>query len=100
VLKQIQSCIELLTFLGFSRAVLKLLPAQIVKEESHTICKRGSQTLLRKKDYEEFFTFTWEQLNNELKCSFPMLAAVMESVVWDNDNSLQPTWIGNRHLKK
>jgi hypothetical protein len=52
--------------------------AQIVKEESHAICKRGSQTLLRKKDYEDFFTFTWEQLNNELKCSCPMLAAVME----------------------
>ena len=62
--------------------------AQIVKEESHAICKRGSQTLLRKKDYEDFFTFTWEQLNNELKCSCPMLAAVMESVVWDIPQSV------------
>jgi hypothetical protein len=35
-----------------------------------------------------FFTFTWKQLNNELKCSYPMLATVMESVVWDIPQSV------------
>lgn len=57
--------------------------ADIIKQESQSICKQGSDTILRKKNLDDFFSFSWEALNKEMSVSCPNLMTIMSSVVFD-----------------
>lgn len=57
--------------------------ADILKQESQSICKQGSVTLLRKKNLYDFLSFSWEALHKEMSVSCPNLMTIMSSVVSD-----------------
>ena len=57
--------------------------AGIIQQESKGICKQGSGTLLRKKNLDDFLSFSWEALNKELSVTCPNLINIMSSVVSD-----------------
>lgn len=57
--------------------------ADILKQESQSICKQGSGTLLRKKNLDDFLSFSWEALHKEMSVSCPNLMTIMSSVVSD-----------------
>lgn len=58
--------------------------AKIVKEESGKLCKRGSGTILQKKEYSDIFSFNWKNLYDELSQSCPGLLTIISSVVADS----------------
>lgn len=62
--------------------VIKVV-ADILKQESQSICKQGSETILRKKNVDDFLFFSWEALNKEMTVSCPNLMTIMSSVVSD-----------------
>lgn len=62
--------------------VIKVV-ADILKQESQSICKQGSGTILRKKNVDDFLFFSWEALNKEMTVSCPNLMTIMSSVVSD-----------------
>jgi hypothetical protein len=57
--------------------------ADVVKRESQNVCKLGSGTVLRKKNLDDFLSFSWETLNKELNLTCPGLMAIMSSIVSD-----------------
>lgn len=57
--------------------------ADILKQESQSICKQGPGTILRKKNLDDFLSFSWEALNKEMTVSCPNLMTIMSSVVSD-----------------
>lgn len=54
---------------------------RIIQEESACISKRGSGTVLQKKDYTNFFNFNWDDFNDELKAKYPALLSIVNSMV-------------------
>lgn len=56
---------------------------KIVQEESKNISKRGSGTVLQKKDYENVFSFQWEQFHQNLQEMCPGLLSIITSTVSD-----------------
>lgn len=57
--------------------------ADILKQESQSICKQGPGTILRKKNLDDFLSFRWEALNKEMSVICPKLMTIMSSVVSD-----------------
>ena len=57
--------------------------ADVVKRESQNVCKLESGTVLRKKNLDDFLSFSWEALNKELNLTCPGLMAMMSSIVSD-----------------
>ena len=49
----------------------------IIQQESKGICKPGSGTLLRKKNLDDFLSFSWEALNKELSVTCPNLINII-----------------------
>lgn len=41
--------------------------AKIITEESLDLCKRGSGSLLQKKNFQDVFKFKWDELKLELE---------------------------------
>lgn len=41
--------------------------AKIIMEESRDLCKRGSGSLLQKKDFQDVFKYKWDMLKLELE---------------------------------
>lgn len=60
----------------------------LIREEAHTICKRGSESLLRKKEYEDFLSFSWDMLESELEQRCSSILTVVSPVVCDINESI------------
>ena len=56
---------------------------KIVQEESRNISKRGSGTVLQKKNYENVFNFQWEEFHQNLQEKCPGLLSILTSAVSD-----------------
>ncbi|XP_061174425.1 uncharacterized protein LOC133183487 [Saccostrea echinata] len=57
--------------------------AKIVKSESVNICKRGSGCPLQKKDYGDFFNFSWDHIQEYLQKHCPALLSIITATVCD-----------------
>ena len=57
--------------------------AKMIKAECNKICKRGSGTILQKKEHIDFFSFSWKKLYEELNECCPGLLTTISSVVSD-----------------
>ena len=57
--------------------------AKIVKSESVNICKRGSGCPLQKKDYGDFFNFSWDHIHEYLQEHCPALLSIITATVCD-----------------
>lgn len=57
--------------------------AKIVKLESVKVCKRGSGCPLQKKDYSDFFNFSWDHLHEYFRHHCPALLSIISATVCD-----------------
>lgn len=56
---------------------------KLVKEECRKICKRGSGSILQKKEHHDFLRFSWENYYYELQSSCPLLLSTVSAIVCD-----------------
>lgn len=57
--------------------------AKIVKDECDKLCKRGSGTILQKKEHTDLFSFSWKKMYDELSQRCPGLLTTISYIVAD-----------------
>ncbi|XP_069113384.1 LOW QUALITY PROTEIN: uncharacterized protein [Argopecten irradians] len=68
-------------------AVMKVA-CKLIREECTQLSKRGSGSALQKKDFEDFFTFHWEMLHEELQRRCPALLSAVTAIVCDTSPNI------------